>query len=46
MAVSIRAGDESQALLFRTAIEGINEALAPTLGRDVRAARPLEPLDR
>ena len=28
MAVSIRAGDESQALLFRTAIEGINEALA------------------
>ena len=34
MAVSIRAGDESQALLFRTAIEGINEALAPTLGAD------------
>ena len=34
MAVSIRAGDESQALLFRTAIEGINEALAPTLGPD------------
>ncbi len=34
MAVSIRAGDESQALLFRSAIEGINEALAPTLGAD------------
>lgn len=34
MAVSIRAGDESQALLLRTAIEGINEALAPTLGPD------------
>ena len=34
MAVSIRAGDESQASLFRTAIEGINEALAPTLGPD------------
>ena len=34
MAVSIRAGDQSQALLFRTAIEGINEALAPTLGPD------------
>lgn len=34
MEVSIRAGDESQALLFRTAIEGINEALAPMLGPD------------
>jgi hypothetical protein len=34
MEVSIRAGDESQALLFRSAIEGINEALAPTLGPD------------
>ena len=34
MAVSIRAGDQSQALLFRSAIEGINEALAPTLGAD------------
>ena len=34
MAVSIRAGDESPALLFRTAIEGLNEALAPTLGPD------------
>lgn len=34
MQVSIRAGDESQALLFRSAIEGINEALAPALGPD------------
>ena len=34
MEVSIRAGDQSQALLFRSAIEGINEALAPTLGAD------------
>lgn len=34
MAVSIRAGDQSQALLFRSAIEGINEVLAPTLGPD------------
>jgi len=30
--VSIRSGDQSQALLLRSAIEGINEALAPTLG--------------
>ena len=34
MEVSIRSGDQSQALLFRSAIEGINEALAPTLGAD------------
>lgn len=34
MEVSIRAGDQSQALLLRSAIEGINEALAPTLGPD------------
>jgi len=34
MEVSIRSGDQSQALLLRTAIEGINEALAPTLGPD------------
>ena len=34
MEVSIRAGDQSQALLFRSAIEGINEALAPFLGPD------------
>ncbi|MDX9718029.1 MAG: DUF5610 domain-containing protein [Thauera sp.] len=34
MEVSIRSGDESLALLLRSAIEGINEALAPTLGPD------------
>ena len=34
MEVSIRSGDQSQALLFRSAIEGINEALAPYLGPD------------
>lgn len=34
MQVSIRSGDQSQALLFRSAIEGINEALAPMLGPD------------
>ena len=32
--VSIRSGNESQALMLRTAIEGINEALAPALGPD------------
>ena len=30
--VSIRSGDQSQALLLRSAIQGIDEALAPTLG--------------
>ena len=34
MEVSIRAGDQSQALLFRSAIEGINDALMPFLGPD------------
>ncbi|HAY09901.1 MULTISPECIES: DUF5610 domain-containing protein [unclassified Thauera] len=34
MEVSIRSGDESLALLLRSAIEGINAALAPTLGPD------------
>lgn len=34
MEVSIRSGDESQALLFRSALEGIKQALAPTLGPD------------
>ncbi|MFV8823741.1 DUF5610 domain-containing protein [Thauera sp. WH-2] len=34
MEVSIRSGDESLALLLRSAIEGINEALTPTLGPD------------
>lgn len=32
--VSLKAGDQSQALLFRSAIERINEMLAPTLGPD------------
>lgn len=32
--VSIRSGDQSQSLLFRTAIENINERLAPELGPD------------
>jgi len=34
MEVSIRAGDQSQTLLFRSAIESINEALAAYLGPD------------
>ncbi|MBS1189199.1 MAG: hypothetical protein H6R10_991 [Rhodocyclaceae bacterium] len=32
--VSIQAGDQSQALLFRSAIDRINELLAPELGLD------------
>lgn len=32
--VSLKAGDQSQALLFRSAIERINEVLTPTLGPD------------
>lgn len=32
--ISIRSGDQSQSLLFRTAIENINERLAPELGPD------------
>lgn len=32
--VAIQAGNEPLALLYKTAIEGINEALAPTLGKD------------
>lgn len=32
--VSIQAGDQSQALLFRAAIDHINEVLAPELGAD------------
>lgn len=32
--VSLKAGDQSQALLFRSAIERINELLSPTLGPD------------
>lgn len=37
--VSLQAGDQSQALLFRSAIERINELLAPTLGPDAIQAR-------
>jgi len=37
--VSLKAGDQSQALLFRGAIERINELLAPTLGTDAIQAR-------
>lgn len=33
-AVSLKAGEQSQALLFRSAIDRINEYLAPTLGTD------------
>lgn len=32
--VSLKTGDQSQALLFRSAIDHINELLAPTLGAD------------
>ena len=32
--VSLKSGDQAQALLFRSAIEHINELLAPTLGPD------------
>jgi hypothetical protein len=40
--VSLRAGDQSQALLFRGAIERINELLAPTLGPDAIQAKMSE----
>ena len=40
--VSLKAGDQSQALLFRGAIERINELLAPTLGADAIQARMSE----
>lgn len=32
--VAIQAGNEPLALLYKTAIQGINEALEPTLGKD------------
>lgn len=32
--VAIQAGNDPLALLYKTAIEGINEALEPTLGKD------------
>lgn len=37
--VSLNAGNQSQALLFRSAIERINELLAPTLGPDALQAK-------
>lgn len=37
--VSLKAGDQSQALLFRSAIERINELLSPTLGADAIQAK-------
>lgn len=40
--VSLKAGDQSQALLFRGAIERINELLSPTLGPDAIQARMSE----
>lgn len=40
--VSLQAGDQSQALLFRGAIERINELLSPTLGPDAIQAKMSE----
>lgn len=40
--VSLQAGDQSQTLLFRSAIERINELLAPTLGPDAIQAKMSE----
>lgn len=40
--VSLQSGDQSQALLFRSAIERINELLAPTLGPDAIQAKMSE----
>ncbi|WP_265941610.1 DUF5610 domain-containing protein [Dechloromonas sp. A34] len=37
--VSLKAGDQSQTLLFRSAIERINELLSPTLGPDAIQAK-------
>jgi hypothetical protein len=34
LSVAISSGNEPLALLYKTAIEGINEALAPSLGKD------------
>lgn len=34
MEVSLSAGNKSMSLLFKTAIENINQALAPELGED------------
>ena len=40
--VSLNAGNQSQALLLRSAIERINELLAPTLGPDALQAKMSE----
>lgn len=40
--VSLQAGNQSQALLFRSAIERINELLAPELGPDAISAKMSE----
>ena len=40
--VSLKAGNQSQALLLRSAIERINEILAPELGPDAISARMSE----
>jgi len=40
--VSLNAGNQSQALLFRSAIDRINELLAPTLGPDALQAKMSE----
>ena len=39
MDVSIKAGDDSMALLYRTAIDRINELLAPEFGPDAPFVR-------
>ena len=40
--VSLKAGNQSQTLLFRSAIERINELLTPTLGADAIQAKMSE----
>lgn len=40
--VSISSGDESQQLLFRTAIDNLNEVLKPDFGEDALAAQANE----
>lgn len=40
--VAVKAGDQSQALVFRAAIDRINEFLAPTLGPDALQAKMSE----
>lgn len=43
--VSIAAGDKSMALLYRAAIEAINEELAPTMGEDAVQKNAEEGID-